>query len=367
MSIDPNDIKVDLTKFYKTAPEDPATGEPRVGDPNNVKVDLTKFYKTSKATPEDPATGEPQDEKPIYYRSRAKSVIMDDGRSVEDAINDLEDNLENHTHEASEIITDKDHQFVTEEEKQNWTLGARYNNDEPIYQEHGGIKLGTTFVDKTVQEMFDMILYPHLAPTISCQVTQPSNGGVFETGTTVNVTKIRVTANSKSNKLKSITIMNGSTQVLSKTSGLGKGGTFDFSTAVAVKSNTTFTGKVVDDIDDTASANTGTFTFVYPIYHGSYDGDSAPTETEIKAMTKHVETKGTKSYQFNLTNTRACFAYPKAYGALNAIYDQNNFNVTNTFTRYEANLVCADGKTVVYYVYTNNRSTVSNFTNKFQW
>lgn len=64
MSIDPNDIKVDLTKFYKTAPEDPATGEPRVGDPNNVKVDLTKFYKTSKATPEDPATGEPQDENP---------------------------------------------------------------------------------------------------------------------------------------------------------------------------------------------------------------------------------------------------------------------------------------------------------------
>ena len=336
-------------------------------DPKDAKVDLTKLYKTSRATPEDPATGEPQDEKPIYYRSRAKSVIMDDGRSVEDAINDLEDNLENHTHDAADIITDEDHQFVTEEEKNNWTLGSRYNNDEPIYQEHGGIKVGTTFVDKTMQEMFDMILYPHLSPTISCQVITPSNGGVFETGTTVNVTKIRVTANSKSNKLKSISVMNGSTEVVSKTSNLGKGGTFDFTVAVNLTSNTTFTGKVVDDIDDTVSANTGTFTFVYPIYHGSFDGDIAPTEEQIKAMTKHVETKGTKSYQFTLTNTRACFAYPKAYGALRTIYDQNNFNVTSTFTRYEVNLVCADGKTVVYYAYINNRSTVTNFTNKFQW
>lgn len=339
-------------------------------DPKDAKVDLTKLYKASVDAPiteEDPSTGEPQDEKPIYYRARAKSVIMDDGTSVEDAINDLRDDMDNHTHNAADIVTDKDHQFVSEDEKNQWTIGSRYNNDEPIYQEHGGVKVGTTFVDKTMQEMFDMILYPHLAPTISCQVISPSNGGVFETGTTVNVTKIRVTANSKSNQLKSISVVNGSTTVVSKNSGLGKGGTFDFNTAVNVTSNTTFTGKVIDETDDSASANTGTFTFVYPMYHGSFDGDSAPTEEQIKAMTKHVETKATKSYQFMLTNTRACFAYPKAYGALKTIYDQNNFNVTDTFTRYEVNLVCADGKTVVYYVYTNNRSTVSNFTNKFQW
>lgn len=339
-------------------------------DPKDAKVDLTKLYKASVDAPiteEDPSTGEPQDEKPIYYRARAKSVIMDDGTSVEDAINDLRDDMDNHTHDAADIVTDKDHQFVSEDEKNQWTIGSRYNNDEPIYQEHGGVKVGTTFVDKTMQEMFDMILYPHLAPTISCQVISPSNGGVFETGTTVNVTKIRVTANSKSNQLKSISVVNGSTTVVSKNSGLGKGGTFDFNTAVNVTSNTTFTGKVIDETDDSASANTGTFTFVYPMYHGSFDGDSAPTEEQIKSMTKHVETKATKSYQFTLTNTRACFAYPKAYGALKTIYDQNNFNVTDTFTRYEVNLVCADGKTVVYYVYTNNRSTVSNFTNKFQW
>ena len=336
-------------------------------DPKDMDVDLTKLMKTSRLTPEDPATGEPQDEKPLYYRARAKSVIMTDGTNVEDAINDLRGDMETHTHNASDIIEDKDHQFVTEDEKNNWTIGSRYNNDEPIYQEHGGVKVGTTFVDKTMQEMFDMILYPHLQPTISCQVLDPSNGGIFEIGTTVSVRKIRLNVNSKSNKLKSISILKGSTVVVSKTNSLGKGGIYDFNVAVDLTTNTTFTGKVVDDIDDTVSSNSGTFSFVYPIYHGSYNGDAAPTETQIKALTKHIEAKGTKSYRFNLTNTRACFAYPKAYGALRVIYDQNNFDVTSTFTQYEVNVVCADGKTVVYYVYTNNRSTVTNFTNKFQW
>ena len=336
-------------------------------DPKYTKVDLAKLHMPQKSISEDPITGEPQDEKPIYYRSRAKSIIMDNGSTVEDAINDLQDNINNHNHDASDIVTDDNHQFVTKEEKDKWELGSKYNNDEPIYQEHGGIKIGTTFNDKTMQEMFDMILYPHLPPTISCQVIEPSNGGVFETGTTVNVTKIRVIANSRSNQLKSISILNGSTQIASKTSSLGKGGIFDFNVSVNITSNAKFTGKVIDDIDDTISSNTGNFTFVYPMYHGSYDGDGSPTEDQIKLMIKHLETKGTKSYQFTLENTRACFAYPKAYGPLRTIYDQNNFDVTSTFTRYEVNLVCADGKTVVYYVYINNRSTVTNFTNKFQW
>lgn len=334
---------------------------------DEIKKDITLLSEDAPRVPEDPSTGEPQDETPIYYRARAKSVIMDDGRNVQDAINDLEEDMENHTHNAADIITDDDHQFVTDEEKDQWTRGTTYSNDEPIYTEHGGILVGTTFVEKSMQEMFDMILYPHLSPTISCQVITPSNGGVFELGTTVNVSKIRVVANSKSNKLKSITVSNGSTQIVSKTDNLNKGGTFDFTVAVNLVTNATFTGKVTDDIDDMASANSGTFTFVYPIYHGSYDGDSIPTADQIKGMTKHIEVKGTKSYPFTLTNTRACFAYPKAYGALKYIYDQNNFNVTNTFTRYEVSVLCADNKNVVYFVYVNNRSTATNFINKFQW
>lgn len=315
---------------------------------------------------EDPSTGEPQDNTPLYYRTKAKTVIMDDGTSVEDAINSKAD--KNHTHTAREIITDKDHQFVTEEEKNNWSLGSRYNKNIPTYVEHGGIPIGTTFNNKTLQEMFDMILYPYVSPTVSAQVLTPGNGGTYEIGTLVSVTKIRVNATIKSNNLTKIDIVEGSNIIATKTDdGVSKGGTFDFVLNIAVRTNKYFTAKVYDDTGAVVSKNTGTFTFVHPIYHGSLSTDKTPTQEEIKALTKHIESKGTKTYSFTANNQRFVFAYPKSYGTLSAIYDQNNFNVTSTFTIYTVPIQCLDGSTVDYYVYVSDKSTVTNFNNKFQW
>ena len=314
---------------------------------------------------EHPSTGEPQDNTPLYYRTKAKTVIMDDGTSVEDAINSKAD--KNHTHTAREIITDKDHQFVTEEEKNNWSLGSRYNKNIPTYVEHGGIPIGTTFNNKTLQEMFDMILYPYVSPTVSAQVLTPGNGGTYEIGTLVSVTKIRVNATIKSNNLTKIDIVEGSNIIATKTDGVSKGGTFDFVLNIAVRTNKYFTAKVYDDTGAVVSKNTGTFTFVHPIYHGSLSTDKTPTQEEIKALTKHIESKGTKTYSFTANNQRFVFAYPKSYGTLSAIYDQNNFNVTSTFTIYTVPIQCLDGSTVDYYVYVSDKSTVTNFNNKFQW
>lgn len=314
---------------------------------------------------EDPSTGEPQDNTPLYYRTKAKTVIMDDGTSVEDAINSKAD--KNHTHTAIEIITDKDHQFVTEEEKNNWSLGSRYNKNIPTYVEHGGIPIGTTFNNKTLQEMFDMILYPYVSPIVSAQVLTPGNGGTYEIGTLVSVTKIRVNATIKSNNLTKIDIVEGSNIIATKTDGVSKGGTFDFVLNIAVRTNKYFTAKVYDDTGAVVSKNTGTFTFIHPIYHGSLSTDKTPTQEEIKALTKHIESKGTKTYSFTANNQRFVFAYPKSYGTLSAIYDQNNFNVTSTFTIYTVPIQCLDGSTVDYYVYVSDKSTVTNFNNKFQW
>lgn len=313
----------------------------------------------------DPSTGEPQDNTPLYYRTKAKTVIMDDGTSVEDAINGKAD--KNHTHTAREIITDKDHQFVTEEEKNNWSLGSRYNKNIPTYVEHGGIPIGTTFNNKTLQEMFDMILYPYVSPTVYAQVLTPGNGGTYEIGTLVSVTKIRVNATIKSNNLTKIDIVEGSNIIATKPDGVSKGGTFDFVLNIAVRTNKYFTAKVYDDTGAVVSKNTGTFTFVHPIYHGSLSTDKTPTQEEIKALTKHIESKGTKTYSFTANNQRFVFAYPKSYGTLSAIYDQNNFNVTSTFTIYTVPIQCLDGSTVDYYVYVSDKSTVTNFNNKFQW
>lgn len=333
-------------------------------DPKDAKVDINKL---TRAVPEDPSTGEPQDAKPLYYRTRAKSIVMDDGRTVQESIDDLEEQINNHTHNATDIITDEDHQFVTQEEKDMISGGTTYSNDIPTYVEHGGVGLGVTFHDKTMKEMFDMILYPYVAPTVSTSVLSPSNGGTFEIGSTITITKVRVTAQIKSNKLTKIQVVHGTTTVAEKIDGIENGGTFDLNASYPITSNATLTAKVTDDTQSIVSKDTGTFTFVYPIYHGALDSDSAPTEEQIKALTKHIESKGTKTYSFNCNNERFIFAYPKSYGALSQIYDQNNFNVTDTFTQYTVPVVCLDGKSVEYYVYVSDRTTVTAFNNKFQW
>ena len=88
-------------------------------------------------------------------------------------------------------------------------------------------------------------------------------------------------------------------------------------------------------------------------------------EATVKALTKKIETKGTKSYSFTATNQRCVIAYPKSYGVLKTIFDPNNFNVTDTFTRSEINITGLDGTSQAYYVYANDAATVSAFTFKF--
>ena len=80
-----------------------------------------------------------------------------------------------------------------------------------------------------------------------------------------------------------------------------------------------------------------------------------------------VQTKGNKSVSYNANNQRMVFAYPKSYGVLTSIIDPNNFNVTDTFTRSEVNIYCADDNQIPYYVYVNEASTVSNFAMSFRF
>lgn len=310
---------------------------------------------------------EPLDKNPLFYRSKTKgkNVIMESGDNLEDELKKYD--RKGHTHKPSDIITDDDHQFVSNKEKEFWTIGARYNNDIPMYQEHGGIKVGTTFENKTVQEMFDMILYPYVSPTVSASVQKPSNGGVFELGNTVNVTLIRAIIKVMSNKITSLVVTDGKNTITEKSDGVANGGMIDLPVNVNLKTNTTFTVKAYDTSGAHTDRNTGTFTFVNPIYHGAVLLDSTPTEAQIKDCTKHIETKGNKTYSYTLNNQQMLFAYPSSYGKLSKIFDPNNFDVTSTFAVYTTKITTLSGDQVEYYVYVNNKSTVSGFNMKFQW
>lgn len=242
-----------------------------------------------------------------------------------------------------------------------------FTNTTPTVQAHGGVPVGKTFDNVPVNEVLNMILYPWVAPTVSAQIKAPSNGGVKEFGDVQHVTSIGVTVTKKSSNITKVEIFDGSESLGSKTDGVTNGGTFDFTVDKQVSTNKNYTAKVTDAAEKITMATTGTFTFVYPYYWGVLDAGAAVNEATVKSLAKQVVTKGNKSNKFTAVNQKICFAYPKSYGALTSIKDQNNFDVTGTFNRTEVTITGLDKTPQTYYVYTNSPSTVTNFGMNFNY
>lgn len=263
---------------------------------------------------------------------------------------------------------------VTPEEleamQQQMQESALYSTTVPTVNAFGGIPAGWTCDGMTVAAVLDQLLHPWVAPTVSAS-TSP-NGGVREKGNAVTISAVSVTVTPKSSSIAQIAVYSShdsSTALATLTDGVSAGGTFSLSfTGIELSSvNTYFIAKVLDTTGETTTKNTSTFTFVYPYYYGAV-ADAAPDADTVAALTKKVEAKGTKTYAFTADNARACFAYPKSYGAIATILDANGFNVTDTFTQTEVSITGLDGTAQSYYVYTaNTASTISDFNFKFSY
>lgn len=258
-------------------------------------------------------------------------------------------------------LSTNDYTNEEKEKVQDAMNASMYTNTTPTVQAHGGVPAGQTFNNVPVNEVLDMILYPWIAPAVTCKVTTPSNGGNFEKGSTQSVTNIAVTVTKKSHNITKVEIFNGSTSLGSKTDSVSTGGTFNFTVTQSVKVNTTFTAKVTDASGKVTNANSGTFNFVYPYYWGAVAATGSITETVVEGLSKQVVTKANKTVSYTLNNQRACFAYPAAYGDIKTIKDQNGYDITATFTKSTVSITGLDGTAQNYNVYVNNASTVSGF------
>lgn len=264
-------------------------------------------------------------------------------------------------------LSTNDYSNEEKQKLQTATNNAVFTNNTPTVQAHGGVPVGKTFNNVPVNEVLNMILYPWVAPAVSAQIKVPSNGGVKEFGDVQNVTSIGVTVTKKSSNITKVEIFDGSESLGVKTEEVANGGTFNFTVDKQVSSNKNYTAKVTDAAEKITTANTGTFTFVYPYYWGVLDASAAVDEAAVKGLTKQIVTKGNKSNKFTATNQKICFAYPKSYGALANIKDQNNFDVTGTFTRTEVTITGLDKTPQAYYVYTNSPSTITGFGMNFNY
>ncbi len=235
----------------------------------------------------------------------------------------------------------------TKEECKDYALGLLGNVDELNSEK---VKYSNDLLSDVtnVKQALDSILAKlyYVKPSIN-SFTASANGGVFELGTTITAP---ITFNWEYNK--DIT-----TQSLT-----------DCTLADETVRTTTYDNDITTDKTFTLSASDGentvsksiSYKFVTPYYVGVSITNTL-TETEIMALTKKLETKGTKTVDYTTNQSYMVFAYPKSYGAISSVIDKNGFNVTDSFTKNTVSINSID-----YYVYISNKTTGS-FTMKFNY
>ena len=285
-----------------------------------------------------------------YNKTVADAVMMTDEDNEDQNIKDYVDSKAESKADKSEIL---------------------YSNQTPIVQSHGGIAAGETFNNVPITEMIDKILYPWVAPVVSARVAAPANGGTFEKGNTKNVTSITVTVTKKSSDITKVEIFDGSTSLGSKTGAdldaLNSTGSaaFTFTVDVDVTANKSFQAKVTDAAEKVTTANTGSFSFVYPYYQGVIAADATADEAAVKALTKIIQSKGAKAVTYTANDQKMVFATPASNGKITTITDPNGFNVTDTFAESTVSITGLDGTAQQYYVYVSAPTTVSSFKETF--
>lgn len=152
--------------------------------------------------------------------TEATAYAGNKGKEVTDKVNSILDG--NH---ADEVVT--------------------YTNEMATVNALGGIAAGTTFSDMPISELLTKLLYPYIKPVVTAKSSP--NGGVFELGTTVDVTNIEVNVTKKSENITRVEVfdIDGMTSLGVKTD--GSTGKLNFPVEVSVSAtNKKFTAKVTD-------------------------------------------------------------------------------------------------------------------------
>lgn len=235
---------------------------------------------------------------------------------------------------------------------------THYTNEEPLVKELGGLKVGQTFKEVPLKQMWTDLLYPYIEPLISLGASVA--GGVKETGTSLAGIIFTATTTKKSKPIKGVKFFVNNSEVLSVSSPKPNGGAETY-TNERINANTTVKAQVSDDLSKWITSNQITYTFVYPAFVGKLPaGTSTPTSDDIKGMTKKVQSPGNITNSFNLSNERMCIATPPGW-TLRSIIDPNGFNIFDSFQLKNINVVCTDGKTVSYNVYISEPTAQTGF------
>ena len=248
--------------------------------------------------------------------------------------------------------------------------GGYFNCAEPLLVPHGGLKEGTTFDYVPVTDVLYDILYPYVPPKVNASITKPRNGEILEAGEVVTVSEVQISAYKGSKKITKIELFQKGAEapVFTQAEGVEEGVTIEVPIANVVSSegSLSFTAVVTDETGNTVSADTGSFTFVYPYYYGAINADAE--NPDIQSLSKLVQLKQDTKITFSFVNQCAIFCYPASYGDLSDILDPNGFNITPTFNKGYIDVARTSGETVKYVVYkSKSASTVDGYKVSFSY
>ena len=231
----------------------------------------------------------------------------------------------------------------------------------------GGLDKGTDIGGFSIHMLLERILLPDIKPEATMSIN-PSKTD-YEKGLVATIKEVVVNITLGSNPIKEVALyVNGEIQQIKVPAETEGNATLTFALNHEIENSIVkghYRVKITDDKGYSVTVDSPAINFHYPCYFGIADKNTsinALSESQILAMTKKVEAKGTsKSYSYTVSQQRMVFAYPKEYGELSMISDVNGFNVTSSFEKKVMSITTADGSKQEYYVYMNNPSTNTNF------
>lgn len=194
------------------------------------------------------------------------------------------------------------------------------------------VKVGDLIQNVPITEVLRRIIYPSLKPTCSIRILPPFESGISEVGT-YPTPVIEFTINKKTYPTLTSVLQNMIPGVYPAITSPDYNTVTSTSNGIVISpiaaTATEFKIVVTDGIAGSSEAST-TITGIYPYFHG-YSSLSTMTTIGLAGLTKIVETKGNKVYDFTGSGNQY-FIYPKDYGTLSTIYDEDGFNITASFS-----------------------------------
>lgn len=215
-------------------------------------------------------------------------------------------------------------------------------------------------LESKINDITDLI---HVPPTIELNINP--NVSVKEIGETINSITLTATTTKKLKDITKIQISRNGTIIRENSNPNVNGSVEIYTDNTIINSTVTYSAEVFDE--KSQKEDSKTINFVYPFYIGNVSSITPPANI-VKSLTKLLKIKSNTTQKFTLDNSRFCIAYPKSYGDLTSILDQNNFETINLYNKTTVPIVGLNNVSVDYYVYTfKNLTTQTNFSNTYKF